>query len=213
MSMHSQLIESRTAVDLEGYGVLDMVSTTRPGDPSVLYRLHGPHVRGCLLLTPASAEDDPTAPRARSSSVIFDPAPRLPFGQTAVRPITVNSIPLFGPWLLNTDDPSSVRPHRPGRTGRPEPMPVRTRERARAVIAAVLEHWRQRGDREDLDRAARHRAALLFLTRYRAQLEHRRLILERARIAVAETAQRIALLQDALNGTDQPSSPTLEYHP
>ncbi|MFJ2218239.1 hypothetical protein ACIQVO_38590 [Streptomyces sp. NPDC101062] len=73
------------------------------------------------------------------------------------------------------------------------------------MITTVLEHWRQRGDREDLYRAAHRQAALLFLTRYRSQMDRRRQALERARIAVAETGQRIAVLQDALNGNDQTS--------
>lgn len=81
------------------------------------------------------------------------------------------------------------------------------------MITAVLEHWRQRSDREDLYRAAHRQAALLFLTRYRSQMDRRRQALERARFAVAETGQRIAVLQDALAGADQTSPHILEPCP
>ncbi|MEU1132329.1 hypothetical protein ABZ383_21105 [Streptomyces sp. NPDC005900] len=189
-----------------------MVSTTRPGAPWALYRLHAPHVRGCLLLTPAAADDDPTAPRARAADVIFDPAPQPGLGPLGVRPFAVNSIALTGPLLLNADDPSTVHPLRAGRTGHPEPMPPRTRQHARAVIAAVLEHWRKRSDREELHRAAHRRAVLLHLSRYRGQIDRRRQVLEHARIAMAETGQRIAVLQDALHTADQ-TSPHLEPCP
>lgn len=208
-----RLVESRATRDLGRYGQLEIVSTTRPGTPWVLYRLYASHVRGCLLLTPAAAGDDPTAPKARAADVIVDPAPQLALPWNEVRPLTVNAIVLAGPLLFNADAPSTIRPRRSGRTGRLEPMPQRTGEHARTVIAAVLEHWRQRSDREDLYRAAHRQAALLFLTRYRSQMDRRRQALERARIAVAETGQRIAVLQDALHGADQSSPHILEPCP
>ncbi len=213
MPQPPRLVESRATRDLGRYGQLEMVSTTRPGTPWTLYRLYAPHVRGCLMLTPAVVGDDPTAPRTRAADVIFDPAPQLPPGLTEARPLTVNAIVLAGPLLLNADDPSTIRPRRSGRTGRPEPVPPRTRDHARTVITAVLEHWRQRSDREDLYRAAHRQAALLFLTRYRSQMDRRRQALERARFAVAETGQRIAVLQDALAGADQTSPHILEPCP
>ncbi|MFJ3182571.1 hypothetical protein ACIPJN_29850 [Streptomyces sp. NPDC086796] len=213
MPQHPRLVESRATRDLGCYGQLEMVSTTRPGAPWALYRLHAPHVRGCLLLTPAAADDDPTAPRTRAADVIFDPAPQLDVGPLVVRPFTVNSIALTGPLLFNADDPSTVHPVRAGRTGQPEPMPPRTRQHARSVIAGVLEHWRKRSDREDLHRAAHRRAVLLHLSRYRGQMDRRRQVLEHARIAVAETGQRIAVLQDALHSADQTSPHILELCP
>ncbi|MEO3976966.1 hypothetical protein [Streptomyces sp. CAU 1734] len=213
MPQHPRLVETRAARDLGSYGQLEMVSTTRQGAPWALYRLHAPHVRGCLLLTPAAADDDPTAPRTRAADVIIDPAPPLGLGSPGIRPFTVNSIPLTGPRLFNADDPSTVHPLRAGRTGQPEPMPPLTRQHARTVITTVLEHWRKRSDLEDLYRAAHRRAVLQHLSRYRGQMDRRRQVLEKARIAVAETGQRIAVLQDALRGTDQTSPPILEPCP
>jgi hypothetical protein len=184
--------EHTTARDLGPYGRLDITARTDVRSGSVLYRLHGPHVRGCVMFSPAASADDPTMPDQGPAELLINPDKFAPaFALHETRPLSVNNILLTGPVRIAWENAPDFRPLRQGKTGRPEWLPPRTHRHARAVLDAVLDTWRDRQDLDELTTAARRQAAQVFLKTYTAQLSARRESAIRALIAVTDAERRV----------------------
>ncbi|MFE1476539.1 hypothetical protein ACFW6N_22155 [Streptomyces cyaneofuscatus] len=190
--------EEHTTHDLGIYGQLTIAARADVHSGNVLYRLHAPHVRGCVMLSPAAAADDPTMPKPGTGDLIINPDKFAPvFALHESRPLSVNNIVLTGPVRIAESD-SDYRPVRRGKTGRPEWLPPRTHRHARAVLDAVLKTWREREDLDELTSAARRQAAQLYLKTYSAQLSARRETALRAVTAVADAERRVTELHALL---------------
>ncbi len=188
-----------TTRDLGPYGHLDIAERTDVRSGSVLYRLHAPHVRGCVMLSPATSADDPTMPTRAPGELLIHPDQFAPaFAPHDPRPLSVNNVVLTGPVRVTTEEAAAFRPLRRGKTGRPEWLPPRTHRHALAVLRALVETWRKRQDLEELTTAARRQAAQVYLTTYTAQLSTRRETAIRALGAVADTERRVSALHALL---------------
>ncbi|MET9779268.1 hypothetical protein ABZ023_34340 [Streptomyces sp. NPDC006367] len=194
--LHEQHTTTR---DLGPYGRLDITERTDTRSGSVLYRLHAPHVRGCVMLSPATSADDPTMPGRASDELLIHPDQfASAFALHDPRPLSVNNIVLTGPIRVTIEEAADFRPLRRGKTGRPEWLPPRTHRHARAVLGALIETWRERQDLEELAAAARRQAAQVYLKTYTAQLSARRETAIRALTAVADTERRVTALHALL---------------
>ncbi|MBQ0888588.1 hypothetical protein KBZ94_27325 [Streptomyces sp. RM72] len=188
-----------TTRDLGPYGRLDISERTDARSGSVLYRLHAPHVRGCVMLSPATSADDPTMPARAPGELLIHPDQfASAFALHDPRPLSVNNIVLTGPVRVTIEDEADFRPLRQGKTGRPEWLPPRTHRHAQAVLGALIETWRQRQDLEELTTAARRQAAQIYLKTYTAQLSERRETALRALTAVAAAERRVSALHALL---------------
>ncbi|MFF9786316.1 hypothetical protein [Streptomyces nigrescens] len=189
-----------TTRDLGAYGRLDIAERTDIRSGSVLYRLHAPHIRGCVMLCPAASADDPTMPNQRPGELLINPDKFAPaFALHETRPLSVNNIVLTGPVRIAIEEPADFRPLRQGKTGRPEWLPPRTHRHARTALDVVLETWRERQDLDELTAAARRQAAQAFLKTYTAQLSARRETAIRALTAVADIERRVTSLHALLS--------------
>lgn len=188
-----------TTRGLGPYGRLDIAERTDARSGSVLYRLHAPHVRGCVMLSPAASADDPTMPpRAPGELLIHPDQFASAFALHDPRPLSVNNIVLTGPVRVTIEEAADFRPLRRGKTGRPEWLPPRTHRHALAVLGALIETWRKRQDLEELTTAARQQAAQVYLKTYTEQLSARRETAIRALNAVADAERRVTALHALL---------------
>ncbi|WP_331746810.1 hypothetical protein OG923_34225 (plasmid) [Streptomyces halstedii] len=194
------LREQRTTTrDLGPYGRLDIAERTDARSGSVLYRLHAPRVRGCVMLSPATSADDPTMPTRASGELLIHSDQFAPaFALHDPRPLSVNNVVLTGPVRVTVEEAADFRPLRRGKTGRPEWLPPRTHRHALAVLGALVETWRKRQDLDELTTAARRQAAQVYLATYTAQLSARRETAIRALGAVADTERRVTALHALL---------------
>ncbi|WP_332756922.1 hypothetical protein [Streptomyces sp. MT206] len=194
------LHEDRTARDLGCYGRLNIVTFTDSHSGSALYRLDAPHVRGCVMLTPAAVGDDPTKPVEGPDDLLVSPDRFAPsFAALDPRPLSINNVRLTGPVRTAPGEMAAFRPLRKGKTGRHEWLPRRTHVHALAVLDVVVRHWLKHCDIDALTTAARRQAALSFLDTYNSQLEGRRERLILARTAVADAERRVLELRDLIS--------------
>ncbi|WP_329020747.1 hypothetical protein [Streptomyces sp. NBC_01601] len=112
--------EEPIARELGPYGRLEISAITDPRCGNVLYRLYAPHVRGCVMFSPAASSDDLTRNELKPGELLIHPDAFVPaFSPLGARPLSVNNILLTGPVRV-AEGCEAFHPLRRGKTGRPE---------------------------------------------------------------------------------------------
>ncbi|WP_372412793.1 hypothetical protein [Streptomyces luteireticuli] len=174
--MHHRELEQHAQRALGCYGELKMAVLADFDSGHVLYRLDAPHVVGGLVLTPTVFDRDPTMPAHAGAPDLYLSADVNvhPFVPAGTSPLSINRVQLTGRLRVSTDGPGLLWPQRLGKNGASEDLPERTLIHARAVLGAVIDHWRAQETLPVLRAAAERGAARTWLARYDRRLAQQR---------------------------------------